>query len=1176
MPTADRRGFVAQAIRCFLAQDYPERELLIVDDGADAVADLVPDDDRLRYLRLEGRRPVGTKRNFGCQQARGDIIVHWDDDDWNAPWRLRSQVEELLANQADICGLGRVLFYGPQQQRAWEYVYPAGHRRWVYGASLCYTKKFWQAHPFPEIKVGEDTRFVWADARAKIHVQQDPRFLVALVHRSNTSPKRTSDSRYQPKPVGEIEALLGEDAQFYRGLGTAAIAAPPAVKNGMPKTTNPSIAVPGQTAKRRALITASRGIGDILRVTPLIRVAHQLGYEVDVLLETDYPEVAQLFCGAPEIRRLFQRPSRRPRSAHNDLKELASQAHDVATFTFWSAGLRSHVHAKRIHQFDRAKWLAEGDTRCVERIARELGWQGPLPAPFAMASPRQFQLPPGTVAIHAGCKYEWPWKKWHGFDELARRFASVVIVGSEEDQRTDNTYFRRGFKWPAHAQDFIGKLNLADTAALLRECAALISNDSGLMHLGVALGVPTFGIFGITSPQREAIDAPNFFPITKGLPCETACRRGAWGRRDCDRHLECLKTLTAEEVFMKVSQLISEISAKTPRANRVRIASPPESTPTVEKETINVMYYGWVFDSSGYGNAARGYIHALHQAGVNLSVVDLAGRPRQVAEPLVESLVGRKIEADFHLFHGIPPHWSRQAFPLRNVIAMTVWETDTMPPQWRPVLNHAVEVWLPSEFNTTVFARALERPVFKLPHVWMPSAAALSAAASPEWGIQQDDFVFYSIFEWQDRKGPREMIEAFLRAFPATRNVVLVLKSNPGAAGAAKTALAEVRQRVNSEARVEICCEGWSDQQIAALQERGNCYVSLHRGEGWNLPLFDAASRGKPVIATGYSGPLEFLDATAQSLVRYQLGPVRQRYAYYVPSMRWAEPELAHASELMQRVWSERDAMTRRAAAHAEKLRSTFSLERVGGAAHQRLMHLLRRFNPAKWQRLHTAERQARLRPSVPIPGDWYDADYFDHGVKSNWVDGYKWDAFAGLFRETAEFLTEQFADARTFLDAGCSKGFLVRALREAGKECRGFDHSRWAIDHAEEMARPYLWQAGVDDVELKETNDVLLAFSLFEGLTEEQALRFLERMRPFTRQALLAVIQTAENQPPDSVAASDQDLSHITLRARSWWNELFFRAGWRQDALHRLAERTCQAHRLPMRMGWSVFVYAP
>ena len=63
----------------------------------------------------------------------------------------------------------------------------------------------------------------------------------------------------------------------------------------------------------------------------------------------------------------------------------------------------------------------------------------------------------------------------------------------------------------------------------------------------------------------------------------------------------------------------------------------------------------------------------------------------------------------------------------------------------------------------------------------------------------------------------------------------------------------QVRQQVRSEARIEIRSAAWSEAHIAALHERGDCYVSLHRGEGWGYPLFEAASRGTPVIATGYA-----------------------------------------------------------------------------------------------------------------------------------------------------------------------------------------------------------------------------------------------------------------------------------------------------------------------------------
>lgn len=307
-----------------------------------------------------------------------------------------------------------------------------------------------------------------------------------------------------------------------------------------------------------ALVSAAGGIGDILRVTPLVRVFARLGYEVDVLVAPDYLGTVKLLEGAAEIRRLFYLPSQWSSEKRQDIDGLDRQSYDIATFTLWSSTLQRNVIARRVFTFNQRQWVQEGDTSCVKKIARAVGWGGDLPSPFAIASERKFGLPPSTVALHPGCKPGWPWKKWHGFQELARLLPEVIIIGTDSDLRNEDTYFRSPFAWPDHARSFVGALSLQDTAALIRECAALVSNDSGLMHLGVAMGVQTFGIFGLTSPEREAIPAQNMFAISKGLPCEPACRKHPWGRRDCQYHLQCMKSLTAQEVFARIKQTVPQ------------------------------------------------------------------------------------------------------------------------------------------------------------------------------------------------------------------------------------------------------------------------------------------------------------------------------------------------------------------------------------------------------------------------------------------------------------------------------------------------------------------------------------------------------------------------------------------------------------------------------------------
>jgi glycosyltransferase involved in cell wall biosynthesis len=216
MPTADRRFLVPQAIRYFLGQNYSNRELIVVDDGEDSVGDLIPPDSRIRYVRLPQRHTIGAKRNIACELANGEIIAHWDDDDWIAPRRLTYQVDALRRGAGNrVCGLSTILYYDPANKRAWLYVYPENQRRWLAGNTLCYHKSIWQQHKFPAIDQGEDTRFVWSLPESSILPLPDHTFYVATVHRRNTSPKRTQDMRWLPRPNDEIRAILGSDLSFY-------------------------------------------------------------------------------------------------------------------------------------------------------------------------------------------------------------------------------------------------------------------------------------------------------------------------------------------------------------------------------------------------------------------------------------------------------------------------------------------------------------------------------------------------------------------------------------------------------------------------------------------------------------------------------------------------------------------------------------------------------------------------------------------------------------------------------------------------------------------------------------------------------------------------------------------------------------------------------------------------
>lgn len=213
MPTRDRSTFAHLAVGDFLDQSYPDKELIVLDNGETPVT--LPSHPSIRYVRHARHDPIGTLRNVACELASGEYIAHWDDDDWYAPWRLDYQVGDCRGDAGDIAGLSHLLFWDPLAGNAWQYRYPADRQPWVHGGTMLYRRDYWRRHPFPEIDVGEDVRFVWSALDARIVAHADDRFYVGIVHAGNTSPKQTGTSYWHPWS-GDVRDVMGETAWRYR------------------------------------------------------------------------------------------------------------------------------------------------------------------------------------------------------------------------------------------------------------------------------------------------------------------------------------------------------------------------------------------------------------------------------------------------------------------------------------------------------------------------------------------------------------------------------------------------------------------------------------------------------------------------------------------------------------------------------------------------------------------------------------------------------------------------------------------------------------------------------------------------------------------------------------------------------------------------------------------------
>src|SRR2546428_3649484 len=218
MPTRNRRAFVRQAIWYFLRQDYPAKELIVLDDGDDPVAELIPKDERIRYERLPARLSLGAKRNRACELSRGTLIAHWDDDDWQAPHRLSLQVRALADSGAQVCGSSEVLHYALMEGEAWLYRREPNDRPWVAGGTMLYRRAFWATHPFRDLSVGEDTAFVWESPPEAIHAIPNPSFYMAVIHGGNTAAKHLQDPHWERRPMAEVANVLAIDRPFYAEL----------------------------------------------------------------------------------------------------------------------------------------------------------------------------------------------------------------------------------------------------------------------------------------------------------------------------------------------------------------------------------------------------------------------------------------------------------------------------------------------------------------------------------------------------------------------------------------------------------------------------------------------------------------------------------------------------------------------------------------------------------------------------------------------------------------------------------------------------------------------------------------------------------------------------------------------------------------------------------------------
>lgn len=401
-----------------------------------------------------------------------------------------------------------------------------------------------------------------------------------------------------------------------------------------------------------------------------------------------------------------------------------------------------------------------------------------------------------------------------------------------------------------------------------------------------------------------------------------------WRRQNRNRRLRIRRVLAQGEVLFDF-------------ANR----SSPWNRAFAKRELqVGLNLVGYFRADLGIGESVRCAARAAAAAQLPVALVDLRlpcknpmsdatyAAQLQMANPHPVNVV----HVDAPGMRDLEHHHGAAFFAGKYTVGYWAWELPEFPDAWVDFADHCDEVWAPSHFAAEAIAAKVSVPVLTMPHAI--SFARPEGDARARFGLPTDRFLFlflYDLNSYSARKNPAAVLEAFRRSGLAGHGAALVIKVHNVAGNEAD--FARLQAAAAELPGTTLLTQTLSRADLYALEAACDCFVSLHRSEGFGLAVAESMFLGKPVISTDWSATAEFVTADNGCPVRCRLVELERSYGPYAKGQIWAEPDIDHAAEQMRRLAGDPALCARLGAAARRTIEERFAPAVIGARYRQRL-----------------------------------------------------------------------------------------------------------------------------------------------------------------------------------------------------------------------------------------------